>query len=355
MIGIASTCLSETIGEDIAAHIQEFRRQNGAALPEIVFASTPSYVGSHYDGFHRAVYAVVSGLARETQKHDGINILANLISAADIRYLRQICHDFGVAATIVPDYSETLDGGSWEEYRRLPEGGTPLESIRKMGGAAATIELSHFLEPSQSAGHYLSETLGVKLHSIGLPIGVVASDDFLKLLETYSGRPTPPNYLKERGRLLDSYVDAHKYIFGKKALVYGDSDFVVSLGAFLAEIGMIPLLCAAGKDRNLNEKAAPYLQKAAEFKVYEGVDFIDIAEIAEKLEPDMLIGSSKGYSLARRRGIPLVRLGFPVHDRLGAARLRCLGYGGTQELFDRIVNSFLERQQDQSTVGHSYM
>jgi nitrogenase molybdenum-iron protein NifN len=118
---------------------------------------------------------------------------------------------------------------------------------------------------------------------------------------------------------------------------------------------MTPVLCASGKERNLNVLARPNLQKAPDSLIYEGVDFMDIAQIAEKLEPDLLIGSSKGYLLARQRKIPLVRLGFPVHDRLGAARLRCLGYTGTLELFDRIVNCLLEKQQDGSPIGYAYM
>ena len=85
------------------------------------------------------------------------------------------------------------------------------------------------------------------------------------------------------------------------------------------------------------------------------MDFVAIEEVANELHPDILIGSSKGYSLARHQGLPLIRLGFPVHDRVGSTRLRCLGYAGTQELFDRIVNTLLEYQQDESETGHSYM
>jgi len=51
MIGVASTCLAETIGEDVAAQIKEFYLQSDGWCPELIFAPTPSYVGSHYDGF----------------------------------------------------------------------------------------------------------------------------------------------------------------------------------------------------------------------------------------------------------------------------------------------------------------
>ena len=36
-------------------------------------------------------------------------------------------------------------------------------------------------------------------------------------------------------------------------------------------------------------------------------------------------------------------------------RLRHVGYGGAQELFDRLVNLFLERKQDDSAVGYGYL
>jgi nitrogenase molybdenum-iron protein NifN len=355
MIGIASTCLSETIGEDVDAQLQEFRRQNETVLPELVFASTPSYNGSHYDGFHRAVYATVTALAGEGRKKAGINILPNLVSPADIRYLREICEDFGLPATILPDYSETLDGAIWAEFHRLPAGGTPLKDIRNMGRAEATLEFSRYLKGEFSAGKYLADKFNVAVHRLGLPVGVTATDEFMGLLKTCSGRNIPEKYVKERGRLLDAYVDAHKYVFAKRALVYGDADFVVSAGSFLAEIGMTPLLCAAGKEPGLAHLAQPYLEKAPENEIFEDMDFAAIGEIADQLHPDLLIGSSKGYPLARRLNLPLIRLNFPVHDRIGAARLRCLGYSGTQELFDRIVNSLLERQQADSPVGHAYM
>ena len=33
--------------------------------------------------------------------------------------------------TILPDYSETLDGGSWDDYMSIPSGGTPMAKVRK--------------------------------------------------------------------------------------------------------------------------------------------------------------------------------------------------------------------------------
>ena len=77
--------------------------------------------------------------------------------------------------------------------------------------------------------------------------------------------------------------------------------------------------------------------------------------MAESLAPDLLIGHSKGYPLARKLEIPLIRVGFPIHDRMGGQRILHLGYRGTQALFDQVVNAILARKQSDSSVGYSYM
>lgn len=55
------------------------------------------------------------------------------------------------------------------------------------------------------------------------------------------------------------------------------------------------------------------------------------------------------------KAVPLVRIGFPIHDRAGGPRQKQLCYEGTQELFDRIVNALLEYKQEHSPIGYKYM
>src|SRR5512140_1805409 len=64
LIGVATTCLTETIGDDVPMIVREFRREmeetgEGSQLPPLVNVSTPSYSGTHMEGFHAAVKAVV--------------------------------------------------------------------------------------------------------------------------------------------------------------------------------------------------------------------------------------------------------------------------------------------------------
>jgi len=358
LIGIATTCLTETIGDDVGRYLHEFKRETEGTMPVMVRVSTPSYHGTHMEGFHAAVTAVVEQLAEGGEVVPGnINILPGFISPADKRYLSEIIDDFGLEATVLPDLSDTMDGPAATVYAKIQPGGTPLAAITGMGRASATIEFGRTIG-AKSGGALLAGKHGVECIGLGTPIGIGETDAFFAALSTLSGRPTPQKHVLERGRLVDSYIDCHKYIFGKKAIIYGEEDMVVGLAAFLAEIGVVPVLCASG---GKSGKLAAAIRDvtgeilAEQPQVFEGMDFFDISEMAESLAPDLLVGHSKGYPLARQLAIPLIRVGFPIHDRMGGQRILHLGYRGAQSLFDQVVNAILAKKQGDSAVGYSYM
>jgi nitrogenase molybdenum-iron protein NifN len=55
LVGVATTCLTETIGDDVPGIIHEFKKEfEQENLPELVTVSTPSYNGTHMEGFHAA-------------------------------------------------------------------------------------------------------------------------------------------------------------------------------------------------------------------------------------------------------------------------------------------------------------
>ena len=359
LIGVASTCLTETIGDDMPGLVQEFRRElHEAESPEIVTVSTPSYSGTHMEGFHVAVKAVVDQLAQNGEATGAVNLLPGFVSPADIRYLKEVLGDFGVPGIILPDISETLDGAAQLDYDKIPAGGTPLAAIKAMGASLATLEFGRTLFSQETAGRLLEERFGVPWRPLGMPIGLRETDEFFKVLEDLTGRITPDQHAAERGRLIDAYVDGHKYIFNKRAVVFGEEDLVVGLVSFLAEIGVKPVLCASGgKSGRLAAAVAEVTGTLLPEPpvVREGVDFFEIAEEAEALAPDLLIGHSKGYHLAKRWQVPLVRVGFPIHDRFGGPRILHLGYRGAQNLLDQIVNAMIERKQETSPVGYGYM
>jgi nitrogenase molybdenum-iron protein NifN len=402
LIGAATTCLTETIGEDMPRLLHELRQNHGDAAAPMVLVSTPSYRGTHIDGFHAAVKALVEqlgnapvpgaaaapraagcsanadaaqnanaaevrregapndsrgGCGPQTNELPRINLFPGMVSAADLRHLKEILADFGLNYTLLPDYSESMDGETWSQYEKIQSGGTPLAAIAATGSAKASIEFGRVLAGTDTAGTALQTKFNVPRHLLGLPIGIRESDEFFNCLAALSRCETPLKYRRERGRLVDSLIDGHKYIFEKRAIVFGDEDMVIGLTAFLCEIGVTPVLCASGgrsrKFEAAMRAAAPNLP--AETLVKEGLDFAETAELAPDLKPDFLIGSSKGYKIARSLDVPLIRVGFPIHDRVGGQRVLHLGYRGAQELYDRIVNALLEAKQDYSTIAYSYL
>lgn len=357
MVGVATTCLSETIGDDVRAHLRAIGRELGADGPALVHVATPSYAGTHTEGYQAAVKAIVETLAVPTAKHDRVNLLVGAVSPADLRMLKRTVRDLGLTATLLPDYSETLDAPAWSEYQVLPAGGTRLSEIREMSGARATVELGLGCHRERSAGQYLEERFGVPSYRLPLPIGVEQSDRFWEVLSSLADRPVPTEYVAARGRLIDAYVDSHKYLFGRKAMLYGEPEFVLAMAAFLTEIGMVPVVCATGSvDPQLRQRLMPVLGKAhAQVTTLVGTDFVNLRAAAEQAGAEIVIGSSKGYTLARDLKIPLVRVGFPIHDRVDGARMLHLDYEGSQQLFDRLTNALLGAAQDESPIGYAYM
>lgn len=365
MIGVATTCLAETIGDDVPMFISEFKTMHpDEILPPIVNVSTPSYQGTHMQGFHRATLSTVAGLvnteslaaAPDTRS---VNIFPGMLSPADLRHVKQIAADFGLKAMVLPDYSESLDGELWSEYHRIPSGGTPVNDIINCKAASASIELGHVLaKMPETAAAYLQNNFDVPAHRLGLPIGIRQTDLFLNTLAAVSGSPVPEMYLHQRGRLLDALVDGHKYVNGVRAVVYGEADLVAGIVELLSEIGVRPVVCATGDGGG---RLKPVITSIVdekhhnEIQILEGVDFVDIEDRVRQSGAEVVIGNSKGYSLARKLNIPMVRIGFPIHDRIGGNRIQHIGYQGAQALFDRIANTIIEKRQTVSDVGYTYM
>jgi nitrogenase molybdenum-iron protein NifN len=380
-IGITSTCLSETIGENVPLYLKQYEaerqagtRNNAGQTPAIFYASTASYRGSHMTGFHEAIRAAVSALAgsntdgsNTAEGSDGtkkrINVVSGFVSSEDLRELHRILGAFTGGGTspingytLVPDYSESLDGPSWETYQKLPPGGAKLEDIRRMGEAAGTLYLGN-QGGAPDAGTWLEENHGVPLRRLDLPIGIEKSDAFFEALSQLTGREIPAPLLNQRQRLVDAYIDGHKYVNRKRAVIYGEEDFVCSIASFLDEIGIIPVLAASGAaSPGFKSRIQGVLRNCSQdVVILQDADFASMLELARDLKPDFVMGHSKGLYLSRELQIPLVRCGFPIHDRIGGQRILHLGYGGALNLFDLVCNALMEAKQNKFTKGYTYL
>ena len=344
VVGILSTCLAETIGEDIgriAAVFQEERKD--VYIPRLIPVPTPGYGGSHAEGYFQALRCIVATLSKNDGKHDGINVIVPHISPADVREIKQILELMQVNYTLLPDISDTLDSPYTKEYKKIPAGGTPLSAIEAMAGAQATIQFGETVDDELSPGKYLEAEYGVTLYNLPLPMGIVACDRFVNLLQTLTQNPIPESLKRERGRLQDAMVDSHKYNREGRAAVFGEPETVYAVGQMLVENGITPAILATGSKSLPLQSLLQLLTSECDEKalIMLDSDFSHIRSHCASQGINVAIGNSDGRFLTEREGIPLVRLGFPIHDRIGGQRILSVGYAGTILLLDQITNTLL--------------
>jgi len=357
VIGVATTCLAETMGDDVQGLLKA-RALDEPGAPPAVFVNTPSFKGTHAEGYVASLRAIAERFAMGGARLPLLALMPGMVSPEDLRALKALVASFGQDAVMLPDYSETLDGGAWKEYCDLPPGGTTLERLELLGRAQEALELGATLAGKPTAGSFLKERFGVEHRVLPLPLGLKATDALVQHLSALSGHPIPQALRDERSRLLDAYADGHKVLYGIKVAVYGEEDLACAMAGWLAEVGAkLVLVASGGESGRMQAALQASIPGFAELncRVMQGADFEAIGQAAEACGAGLLAGSSKGYAVAKRLKAPLLRAGFPIHDRFGGGRILHLGYAGALRLFDSLVNLVLEKKQNDSSVGYSYL
>jgi nitrogenase molybdenum-iron protein NifN len=346
-IGLATTCLAETIGDDVNRTVREFQEEEPDSQEiTIIPVSTPSYADSHEAGYSAALLSTVKVIARKSKPNRKLNLLVgSIISPAEVRYLKRLLGDWATEFILLPDISLTFDAPLTPDPPKIPAGGTTLEDIKDTANSLASITIGAWAN-HQKPGDYLKKEFDVPHYALPLPIGLKFTDMLMTKLEELTGLPMPEAYEQDRGRLLDAIVDAHKLLAKVKTAVYGDSEMVLGLLNFMTELGMKPLVAATGPRSTAFERLAKGI--APEAVVLSGVDFSDIGREIAANEIELMVGPFTGRQIAQAQKIPLLRVGFPNHDRFGASRQLLLGYQGAADLVDDIANALLEKRERSS-------
>jgi nitrogenase molybdenum-iron protein NifN len=331
------------MGEDLDRIIRDYLQQPDNAGIDIIPVPTPSYSGSSAEGYWAATKAIVAYYARPTQPHRRTNVIVPHISPADLREIGRILGLAGLEYTLLPDYSLTLDQPYRGKYQKIPEGGTAPSDIAAMPGAPLTIQFGETCPDNLSPGLWLEQEYGVPLVNLPLPVGLEATDRFTAFLRKITGHALPEDLDIERGWLLDAMADAHKHNADGRAVIYGEPELVCALARVCRENGIFPAVIASGT-RLGNPAAGIALpdEGSGELPVLlEETDFAAIESAALRAGANIAIGHSGGKFFTERHAIPVVRTGFPVHDRLGGQRILSAGYAGTLALLDRIANTLV--------------
>lgn len=348
VIGVLTTCLAETIGEDIERIIKELKEETQELKNiEIVAVPTPGYEATQAEGYYKALRCLVENLAKNKTPNNKINVISGNLNPGDIKKLKEILDDFEIDYILLPDVSDTLDSPFSNEFKRIPEGGTTVDEIDAMAGAIATIELGVTIDDKISPGKYLEEKFNVPLYKCPMPIGIENTDVLFETISKISRKEAPEKYKKERGLLLDAMIDSHKYNSEAKAIIYGEPELVYSATKAAMENGVEPVVIAtASVNKKLEELLEDSFQHLdREPQILDDTDFETLEKLALDKKVNIMIGNSDARRIEEKHGINLVRIGFPIHDRLGAQRKCIIGYSGTITLIEEIANTILSKKE----------
>lgn len=349
IMAVHTTCLSETIGDDIPTIIKQ------AEVPEgkiVIHANTPSYAGSHVTGFSNMVKGMVAYLAEANgeAKKERVNILPGFVNPGDMRELKRLVRDLGVDLTMFPDTSDVVDTPLTNKYEMYPEGGATVAQIRDSGNSKATLALGAWA--SEAAGALLQEKCGVTCVPLHVPIGLKATDDFIMALKKHFGVEVPHALTVERGQVVDTLIDTHFHYQGKKVAVVGDPDHVIPLTEFLLAMGMVPAYVMTGTPGARFETEVRQMLDQAGVKdcvVKAEGDLFELHKWIKENPIDLLIGNTHCKYIARAEDVPLVRVGFPIFDRAVHYLMPVVGYRGCLRLIEQISNALLDRRDRDAT------
>ena len=366
MIAVSTTCMAEVIGDDLNAFINNSKKEGH--VPEefpTPFAHTPSFVASHVTGWDN----MFEGIARyftlnhmedkEVGKSGKLNLVPGFETyLGNYRVIKRMMKEMDVDFTMLSDPEEVLDTPADGQFR-MYAGGTTQDEVKEAPNALNTI----MLQPNQlvKTTKFVKNTWNHAVPDLKIPMGLSWTDEFLMKVSEITGKPIAASLEKERGRLVDMMTDSHTWLHGKKFALWGDPDYVEGMVKFLLELGCEPthILCNNANKRwkkMMDAMLAEYPQ-GADCEVHIGKDLWHMRSLVFTNKPDFMIGNSYGKFIQRDtlyKGkefeVPLIRIGFPIFDRHHLHRQTTLGYEGAMQILTTLVNSVLERL-DEETRG----
>ena len=344
VVGVMTSGLTETMGDDVRSAIVQFREENPelADVP-VIHAATPDYCGSLQEGYAIAVEAICATLpeAGEVIPNQVTILPGAFLTPADVEEVKETCEAFGLDPVVIPDISCALDGHVDDTVSALSVGGIPVDRIRQAGRSAATIFLGDSLAKS---ARKLTERFGTPAYGFTSITGFAEVDQFMETLAAISGRSIPEKFRRQRSRLMDAMVDSH-YQFGNKQVTLAlEGDLLKVMVNFLAGMGCrIQSALSATRVRGLDALPAE--------NVYVG-DLEDLEGVIA--ESSLLVANSNGrQAAAKMGGIPHLRAGLPVFDRLGAHQKMRVGYKGTMNLLFETATIFQANAKEAQKLAHN--
>ncbi len=328
LIAVLTSGLSEVRGDDVTGAMKRLQTSSGRC--RIVHVPAPEYEGGLEAGYAKAVEAVLEGIEAERTGHrreaaGRVNVLAGPhLTPADFTELREMIESFGLRPLMLPDLS-ALDG-SRRDFSPLASGGIRLSEVDQMGSSEFTIAVGMSME---QPAKMLREKFGIEYTLLESISGLSGTDALMDILSALSGRALPLRYERQRRVLIDGMRDARFCYGGKRFCTALEPDLSVQVSRVIGEMGAVVELAVI-----------PHHSPSVR-----GIDAKEV-KIGDLFSPegefDLMISNSHAELAARRLGIPLYQMGFPVYKTLGYNARITVGYRGTLTTINEVADLLME-------------
>ncbi|MBY2941777.1 nitrogenase iron-molybdenum cofactor biosynthesis protein NifN [Rhizobium leguminosarum] len=332
LIGICTTASVEARDEDVAGDVENIKRKRAIELvgTEVVLANTPDFDGAIEEGWSKAVTAMIEAITRPEKQYRDAGKIAILpgcnLTVADIEHLRETAVSFGLDPVILPDVSGALDGSIPEEWMPTTYGGTKVQEIRDLGTAIQCIAIGeHMRRPAEA----LQRLTGVPYVLFRSLTGLENVDRFIRVLAALSRKQAPLNVRRNRMQLQDAMLDGHFHMAGKKIAIASEPDQLFQFSNLFTAMGAEIAVAVATTGTSKALEMVP----ANTVKVGDLSDLESLAATA-----DLIATHSHGREAAKRLGVPLMRLGLPIFDRVGSQQKLTILYRGTRDVIFDLAN-----------------
>jgi len=346
LIAVHTTCLSETIGDDLSQIIRKARAEG--KIPDdktVIHTNTPSFKGSHVTGFSNMTQSMVNYLAENTgRKREQINLIPGYVEPSDMAEIKRIANELKIKTVLFPDTSGVVNSPLDGKFHMYPKGGATLEEIRSTGDSLFTVALGR--SASLAAAKLLDTKCKVPFEVLELPIGLRATDALIDTLRKAAGVTVPESLEVERGQVVDVISDMQQYFYRKKVSLAGDPDHLIALAQFLTDLNMEILHVVTGTPAGakFEESVRQFVGESCVIKHGSTADLFAFHQLVKREKPDLMIGNTYLKYIARDEDIPYVRFGFPIYDRVGHQYFPITGYRGALRLMEQILSVLMDRQ-----------
>ncbi|UPW20342.1 nitrogenase iron-molybdenum cofactor biosynthesis protein NifN [Agarivorans sp. TSD2052] len=346
LIMVMTTGLTEMQGCDLDRVIREFRQQ----YPQyqqvyIVPVTTPDFVGTMQTGFADAIQACVkqmllhnpidSATALAKRNNQQLNVFCSVaLTSADVELIEHYCGAFGFSAIMLPNLSLSLDGHLAEQdYSVTATGGTSIKQLADMAYSAANLVVG----PSMSsAAHVLEQQCGMPSYHLGMAMGLAETDQLILILSRLSGKPVPAWLSRQRKRLQDSLLDTHFLLSNSTIALALEPDAACGYSSLLSEVGaQIKLVVSTLNSRSLKQINA------------QRIIIGDLSDLSQQLGSiELVVGNTHCANLCEPE-TPVLRAGYPCHDRFGNSDVLQVGYEGARARLFALANLLKAYHQDE--------